>query len=719
MKSILKEWIVWVLVIGICGYSFLALLHSALTVDRFKDNDKEFFDDSSPSSNSSTSFPVFSSKDDHLFWFVQLSDIHISKFYDPGRGKDLASFCRDWLPVIRPKVVLVTGDLTDAKDVDFIGSEQYIEEWKEYYAAISTCPVIESKATEWLDLRGNHDAFDLPSISHPKNYYREYSIRGRLNASSYIRHLLVDGVKYSLIAVDFAPSPGPKRPYNFFGILDDEKVSEIESLQREARESRVKVYFGHYPTSTVISTGRRDVTELMKDGLAYLSGHLHTAYGWVPAMHVIQDSGTLELEAGDWRDDRRVRILALDHGLLSFTDQSMASGFPLVVITNPKHAQYLTPTKEPIKSIFYSTHVRILAFSDVPIALVTVYVDDVFLGKAVRASENGPLHVVPWNPQTYSPGTHFIEVRVEDAKGRTRKLNQPFSTHGHSHLEFRFINRLILLSDISVILKTLFFLLFSLLFFPLLLFRFRPSAFSSIQSVAHGSSGIFPCSNPSSSSSSCIPPAPFPLNIPLSLFVLILRSLYIITFSNPAFFALLGVLIYMLVGPWFVAYLTHEQLGFVFLHGITVAGRYLPMNTTYGSGIGHLLFFLLPFSVHLGRCLESRFQSLLRKSSSSIFLPRVFSFFLSHWFSLLFFAYHFSASVFRASPYGICQVALAPVKTWFFFVALALVWKAKTCSISDFRKEALEFGLDGGLAAASTTPRARDTNSISPPKFVD
>ena len=96
--------------------------------------------DSSPSSNSSTSFPVFSSKDDHLFWFVQLSDIHISKFYDPGRGKDLASFCRDWLPVIRPKVVLVTGDLTDAKDVDFIGSEQYIEEWKEYYAAISTCP---------------------------------------------------------------------------------------------------------------------------------------------------------------------------------------------------------------------------------------------------------------------------------------------------------------------------------------------------------------------------------------------------------------------------------------------------------------------------------------------------------------------------------------------------------------------------------------------------
>ena len=41
----------------------------------------------------------------------------------------------------------------------------------------------------------------------------------------------------------------------------------------------------------------------------------------------------------------------------------------------------------------------------------------------------------------------------------------------------------------------------------------------------------------------------------------------------------------MLVGPWFVAYITNEQMGFVFLHGIIIAGRYLPMNTTYGAGL--------------------------------------------------------------------------------------------------------------------------------------
>ena len=76
---------------------------------------------------------------------------------------------------------------------------------------------IQDKETEWLDLRGNHDTFDLPSNNHPKNYYRKYSIRGRLNASSYSRHLSIDGFKYSLIGVDFTPSPGPKRPFKYVG----------------------------------------------------------------------------------------------------------------------------------------------------------------------------------------------------------------------------------------------------------------------------------------------------------------------------------------------------------------------------------------------------------------------------------------------------------------------------------------------------------------------
>ena len=62
---------------------------------------------------------------DKLMWFLQISDLHISKFSDLARIKDLQDFCGETVDVIKPSVVLASGDLTDAKD-KFLGSQQYI-----------------------------------------------------------------------------------------------------------------------------------------------------------------------------------------------------------------------------------------------------------------------------------------------------------------------------------------------------------------------------------------------------------------------------------------------------------------------------------------------------------------------------------------------------------------------------------------------------------------
>ena len=56
-------------------------------------------------------------------------------------------------------------------------------------------------------------------------------------------------------------------------------------------------------------------------------------------------------------DVTRFRILALDHGLLSFVDDTYEN-LPIVLITNPKSARYIHPGREPLESIRQSTHIR-------------------------------------------------------------------------------------------------------------------------------------------------------------------------------------------------------------------------------------------------------------------------------------------------------------------------------------------------------------------------
>lgn len=48
----------------------------------------------------------------------------------------------------------VTGDLTDAKNADMLGSQQFIEEWATYSDILKHSGVLNK--TVWLDIRGNH-----------------------------------------------------------------------------------------------------------------------------------------------------------------------------------------------------------------------------------------------------------------------------------------------------------------------------------------------------------------------------------------------------------------------------------------------------------------------------------------------------------------------------------------------------------------------------------
>lgn len=98
---------------------------------------------------------IFRFKFSNWHWnLLQVSDLHISIFSDKQRIEQFREFTSQTLSILKPDVVLASGDLTDARDNNFFGSRQYVGEWEAYRKAIDDSAILNK--TIWMDIRGNH-----------------------------------------------------------------------------------------------------------------------------------------------------------------------------------------------------------------------------------------------------------------------------------------------------------------------------------------------------------------------------------------------------------------------------------------------------------------------------------------------------------------------------------------------------------------------------------
>lgn len=578
----------------------------------------------------------------NIFWMVQVSDIHISKFRDLNRGPDLVNFCREYLQIIQPQLVLITGDLTDSKDADDRRSGQFRDEWKMYHQSIEHCRSMVP--TTFLDTRGNHDAFDVSEVSGIDNFYRNYSVMGQQHALSYhYQHQTAFG-KYSFIAVDACPIPGSRRPFNFFGYLDDVRMNQLMELDMVSRGSNLTIWFGHYPTSIIVN-GIPGIRHVMRNGVAYLCGHLHTLGDLLPKIYSRQKTGTLELELGDWKINRKFRVLAVDHDLLSFVDAKLGE-WPIVLITNPKDAQFLTVSHEPVESIWQSTHIRILVFSHETVSDVHVYIDKDYLGQATHGA--GPLFTLPWEPQFIGAGLHTIRVDVMTNSETVTKVEQLFSVDG-SMPDFAFWPRFLLMMNIFTVGKVTYCLI--VCGYILVMATLRQCHRIEMFTI----------------------PGDNCLSWLVNKWVM---WLWLVAQTGNIYYPLMGFILYVTFGPWFVGDFLTNHTGVLFIWGTFVKGTFIPGSLAFFYGIFQVLSFNAPLTLFLGKALDARRQQMtIEYSSTCSHRPKGWQTIVSNLpFSLLLVFQIYIALTEFPRNYGTSALLISPVRGGSVILAVILLY---------------------------------------------
>ncbi|KAG0234133.1 Transmembrane protein 62 [Actinomortierella wolfii] len=333
-----------------------------------------------------------------------VSDLHISTFRKASTA-NFYTFLSTALPYINPSFVVVTGDLTDAKDKKLVGSTQYVEEWITYQDALEESGVLKKRnGTFWHDLRGNHDCFNVPDWNSDQNMY---AMMSATRTPGFMFDVKTEYGKYGFIGIDSCPKPGPARPYNFFGLFETPDMDHLAKRLSLSQGNNHTFVFSHYPVTTTVfgqTSKGESFADLSKSFSVYMCGHLHKLkWGMGDALQSYQPSHFLELEVGDMKQNGIYRIMAVDHDMISFADINMPlttippalnpgplepiddesdsdepnehgrkrpklgprlASNPVVLVTNPKDSRYMIPHHEPVGRIAKSTHIRFLAWTD-------------------------------------------------------------------------------------------------------------------------------------------------------------------------------------------------------------------------------------------------------------------------------------------------------------------------------------------------------------------
>jgi len=365
---------------------------------------------------------------DKVFWFIHASDLHVGACdsFETERLQWLVTTARD---VIDPQFIVVTGDLTDSTDCNWLGypNGPHQAEWDEYKAIVDGAG---AGPTVFYDLPGNHDAYNDRYFE----YYMANSVQGRATGGtqvSWTRSFPFG--KYHFLGVNSADNTGAPfsifAPYGDHAGLDASELAYINQQLTTQADADLTFAFGHHP---VTATGNSSDTYLYyghEDFVHYLDQYHASTYNYG---HTHRNSEALfkgnsytGLMIGDGVHYRNVSSLGKDspnsYSLVAVDCNGVSSvtrtvgSWPVVLITAPVDRNIggsVNPYAYTVPAVS-TNFVRALVFDAGAISQVQFRID----GSAnwvpmTPVGAGSPVWSGAWDASALSAGNHTIEVQA-------------------------------------------------------------------------------------------------------------------------------------------------------------------------------------------------------------------------------------------------------------------------------------------------------------------
>ncbi len=351
---------------------------------------------------------VIDNNDRNIFYWIQISDIHIN-MKEPDLLVKFDEFCNYTISVVDPAFIISTGDNLDAGPGLETKAQVFYQDEAEYIFFNETLEKYGFNESFWLPVIGNHERYNTEDISI-YNYYIRHE-------TQYAFYFNTSFGTYRFIIADTVQDPGLINFFNLFGESKKDKLNELESIINDENSPEVNqtVFVGHHPVNAIFSeksSSGKNFEELIleSNAAAYLFGHLH----W--DNYYANRNDFLEMHSKSFKKYYSYRILAFDNDIFSFTEEKLGK-WPAILVTNPIQHQYYTQNLS-LERMVDTNEIRTLVFDPNPITSIYAEVDGQIIGNLTNQGGGDSLWTLPWNPDDYLQGQHHLKIYVSSDSGQ-------------------------------------------------------------------------------------------------------------------------------------------------------------------------------------------------------------------------------------------------------------------------------------------------------------